>query len=117
MKLPDEDYQRVCRTDAAARASLPAGAPVQMIHINVGCGQDLSIRALAEHLKSVVGFDGDFTWDSAQPDGTPHKVLDVSRLKALGWKPAIDFDRGIAATYDWYLRKTTSAGGSSAGDT
>jgi GDP-L-fucose synthase len=106
MKLTDEDYQRVCRTDAAARASLPAGAPVQMIHINVGCGQDLSIRALAENLKSAVGFDGDFTWDPAQPDGTPRKVLDVSRLKALGWEPAIDFDRGIASTYDWYLRKT-----------
>ncbi|MDO8945017.1 MAG: hypothetical protein Q7U75_17685 [Desulfobacterales bacterium] len=81
----------------------------------MGCGQDLSIRALAENLKSVVGFDGDFAWDPAQPDGTPRKVLDVSRLKALGWEPAIDFDRGIASTYDWYLRKTTSAGGFSAG--
>jgi GDP-L-fucose synthase len=115
MRLPDEDFQRVCRTDAAARASLPAGAPAQMIHINVGCGQDLSIRALAEKLKSVMEFDGDFSWDAGQPDGTPRKVLDVSRLKELGWVPAVDFDRGIAATYDWYLRKTTSAGGSSAG--
>src|SRR5438093_1569021 len=57
--------------------------------INVGCGEDISIRELAELICEVVGFDGDLAWDVTKPDGTPRKLLDVSKLRALGWKPSI----------------------------
>lgn len=71
--------------------------------INVGTGTDLSIRDLAEMVRSVVGFDGEIVWDSSKPDGTPRKLLDVSRIKALGWEPKISLREGIASTYEWYL--------------
>ncbi len=70
--------------------------------INVGCGKDLSIRELAHTLARVIGFEGLFEFDGSKPDGTPRKVLDVSRLDALGWHATIDLEAGIAATYDWY---------------
>ena len=70
--------------------------------INVGCGEDISIRELAELICDVVGFDGELTWDTTKPDGTPRKLLDVTKLCALGWKPAIPLRDGIARTYDWF---------------
>jgi GDP-L-fucose synthase len=70
--------------------------------INVGCGEDLSIRALAELIAQVVGFTGRFETDPSRPDGTPRKVLDVSRLTELGWRPRVDLRSGIAMTYEWY---------------
>jgi GDP-L-fucose synthase len=70
--------------------------------INVGCGEDLTIRELAELIAAVVGFRGSFELDRGKPDGTPRKVLDVSRLRALGWRPRVDLRTGIQATYDWY---------------
>jgi len=72
--------------------------------INVGCGEDISIRELAELICDVVGFDGELTWDKTKPDGTPRKLLDVSKLRALGWKPTIPLRDGIARTYDWFLK-------------
>jgi GDP-L-fucose synthase len=71
--------------------------------INVGCGEDISIRELAELICDVVGFDGELTWDANKPDGTPRKLLDVTRLRALGWKPSILLRNGIAQTYEWFL--------------
>ncbi len=71
--------------------------------INVGCGEDISIRELAELICKVVGFDGDLAWDATKPDGTPRKLLDVSKLRALGWKPSIPLRDGIARTYEWFL--------------
>jgi len=71
--------------------------------INVGCGEDISIRELAELICEVVGFDGDLAWDVTKPDGTPRKLLDVSKLRALGWKPSIPLRDGIARTYEWFL--------------
>ena len=71
--------------------------------INVGTGTDVTIRELAEMVQSVVGFEGEIVWDSSKPDGTPRKLLDVSRIKALGWSPRIELRDGIAATYDWYV--------------
>src|SRR5438045_4940336 len=71
--------------------------------INVGCGEDISIRELAELICEVVGFDGDLAWDATKPDGTPRKLLDVSKLRALGWKPSIPLRDGIARTYEWFL--------------
>jgi len=72
--------------------------------INVGCGEDISIRELAELICDVVGFDGELTWDKTKPDGTPRKLLDVSKLRGLGWMPTILLREGIASTYDWLLK-------------
>ena len=71
--------------------------------INIGVGEDLTIRELAELVASVVGYSGQLTFDPTKPDGTPRKLLDVSRITALGWKPEIDLRVGIARTYDWFL--------------
>jgi len=70
--------------------------------INVGVGEDLTVRELAETVADVVGYDGELRFDSARPDGTPRKLLDVARINALGWKAEIPLRDGIASTYDWY---------------
>jgi len=70
--------------------------------INVGCGEDISIRELSELICDVVGFDGELAWDTSKPDGTPRKLLDVTKLRALGWQPAISLRGGIARTYEWF---------------
>jgi GDP-L-fucose synthase len=72
------------------------------MHLNVGSGEDLPIRELAEKVARAAGFAGKIEWDATKPDGTPRKVLDVSRIKALGWKPTITLDEGIASTIAWY---------------
>jgi GDP-L-fucose synthase len=72
------------------------------IAINVGVGEDVSIKELAETIKRIIGFEGSIEWDSSKPDGTPRKLLDVSRLTALGWKAKISLEDGIASTYQWY---------------
>jgi GDP-L-fucose synthase len=72
--------------------------------VNVGCGEDISIRELAELVCDVVGFKGELTWDKTKPDGTPRKLLDVSKLRGLGWTPTIPLRDGIARTYDWFLK-------------
>src|ERR1700736_426052 len=72
--------------------------------VNVGCGEDISIRELAELTCDVVGFKGALTWDKTKPDGTPRKLLDVSKLRGLGWTPTIPLREGIARTYDWFLK-------------
>jgi GDP-L-fucose synthase len=71
--------------------------------INVGCGADLTIAELAETIRGVVGFTGRLRFDPERPDGTPQKLLDTSRLGALGWQPRIPLAHGLAATYRWYL--------------
>ena len=72
--------------------------------INVGCGEDISIRKLAELICDVVGFDGELAWDTTKPDGTPRKLLDITKLHNLGWQPTIPLREGIAQTYDWFLK-------------
>jgi GDP-L-fucose synthase len=72
------------------------------LHLNVGSGEDLTIKELALKVADAAGFTGEIEWDSTKPDGTPQKVLDVSRIKALGWKPTITLDEGIASTIAWY---------------
>lgn len=72
------------------------------LHLNVGTGEDLSIKELAQKVAHAAGFTGDIEWDATKPDGTPRKVLDVSRVKALGWKPTITLEDGIASTIAWY---------------
>lgn len=74
---------------------------------NVGSGKEISIRQLATQIKEIVGFQGEITWDTSKPDGTPRKLMDSSRFKALGWKSQIGLEEGIRSTYDWFLRHTT----------
>ncbi len=72
--------------------------------INIGTGIDISIKELAEKIKGVVGYEGTIKWDTKKPDGTPRKLLDVSKLHKLGWKHTIDLNDGIASTYEWYKK-------------
>ncbi|MDD5658266.1 MAG: GDP-L-fucose synthase, partial [Elusimicrobia bacterium] len=71
--------------------------------INIGCGQDITISELADIIKRVVGYEGKVVFDPGQPDGPPRKLLDVGRLGALGWRPRISLEAGIAETYRWFL--------------
>lgn len=72
--------------------------------INVGTGEDVSIRELAELICEIVGFEGELTWDANKPDGTPRKLLDISKIRRLGWSPSISLREGIAQTYAWFLK-------------
>jgi GDP-L-fucose synthase len=71
-------------------------------HLNIGTGEDLTINELAELVAELAGFKGELAWDSSKPDGTPRKVLDVSKAKALGWEPKISLRDGVASTIAWY---------------
>jgi GDP-L-fucose synthase len=73
--------------------------------INVGTGHDVTIRELAETVAASVGYKGRTTWDTSKPDGTPRKLLDVSRVLDLGWSPSIPLDAGIKATYEWFKNR------------
>jgi len=79
--------------------------------INIGVGEDVSIRWLAELVCEVVGFKGRLTFDPGKPDGMPRKLLDVNRLKTLGWYPKVDLKRGIADTYRWFQEHVTANDG------
>lgn len=77
-------------------------------HVNVGTGKDIAISELAALIAEVVGFDGALTFDPSKPDGTPRKLLDVSRLTALGWSPSTSLRDGLTATYRWYCERARS---------
>jgi GDP-L-fucose synthase len=86
--------------DDAPRGRGAAGEDLGPLnHLNVGTGVDVTIREAAETVASVVGFEGAITWDAGKPDGTPRKLLDVSRLAALGWRARITLQDGLASTY------------------
>lgn len=70
---------------------------------NVGTGIDLSIKDLAKTIQSIVGYQGDIIWDNSKPDGTPRKLMDVSKMHALGWKHEVELEEGIKLTYQWFL--------------
>jgi GDP-L-fucose synthase len=72
-------------------------------HINVGTGVDCTIAELAETVARVTGFNGRLAFDATKPDGPPRKLLDVSRLKNLGWRPRITLESGLRSTYQWFL--------------
>ncbi len=96
MNLPEKRYEALL---------YPAtGLPL----VNIGCGKDNEIRELAEIVARVIGFEGTTAWDTSKPDGTPRKLLDVSRLADLGWAPRINLEEGIANAYQWYVSKITS---------
>jgi len=72
--------------------------------INVGVGNDMTIKELSQVIKKVVGFKGDVVFDTSKPDGTPQKLLDISKIKSMGWLPSLDFEEGIRITYQWYIK-------------
>ena len=88
----------------ARAADLPDGL------VNVGSGQDLTIRELAVLVQRVVGHRAPIEWDASKPDGTPRKLMDVSRLRALGWRPAISLEDGVRSTYEWFLANVVQGG-------
>jgi len=77
--------------------------------VNVGTGQDVTIRELAEMVQRITGFEGRITFDRTKPDGTPRKLLDTSKLTALGWKPSIPLEDGLAGTWLWYCKQGAGA--------
>jgi GDP-L-fucose synthase len=77
--------------------------------INIGVGEDRTIKELAELVRETVGFKGEIEWDAGKPDGTPRKLLDVSRVCALGWKPDVDLERGLSEVYEWFLKNSEHA--------
>ena len=70
---------------------------------NIGTGNDISIRDLAIIIKKIIGFQGNITWDNSKPDGTPKKLMDISKMESLGWKYSTNIEEGIKKTYDWFL--------------
>jgi GDP-L-fucose synthase len=70
---------------------------------NVGTGEDLTIKQLAETIQKITGHQGEIIWDSSKPDGTPRKLMDISKMQALGWKHQVQLEEGIARTYEWFL--------------
>jgi GDP-L-fucose synthase len=77
--------------------------------INIGVGEDLTIKQLAEMVRAAVGYKGEIKLDSTQPDGTPRKLLDVTRITSLGWKPRIDLERGMREVYVWFTKNSDHA--------
>lgn len=89
MELDNETYQ--------------ANTQPMLSHINVGTGEDCTIRELVETVAKVTGFGGEIKWDTSKPDGTPRKLMDVSRLRALGWKHTYNLESGLKHAFDWFL--------------
>ncbi|MBO4699183.1 GDP-L-fucose synthase [bacterium] len=77
---------------------------VRNTHVNIGSGEDISIYDLAFIIKDIVGYDGDIVWDTSKPDGTPRKLLDISKIKSFGWKPRTKLTDGIEHVYRWYVK-------------
>jgi GDP-L-fucose synthase len=73
--------------------------------VNIGTGEDVTIKELAETVKAIVGYEGEIQWDTDKPDGTPRKLLDVSKLHELGFKHTTSLEDGIKKAYDWYCRQ------------
>ncbi|MDD2658572.1 MAG: GDP-L-fucose synthase [Methylococcales bacterium] len=72
-------------------------------HLNVGAGEDVTIRELAETIRQVVGYQGEIIWDSSKPDGAPRKLMDAGKLKSMGWQPRVALAEGLAGTYRWFV--------------
>lgn len=75
--------------------------------VNIGTGEDLTTKDLAKKVKTIVGFQGEIFWDPSKPEGTPRKLLDISKIKSLGWSPRTSLEEGIRKTYQWYLERLT----------
>ena len=77
--------------------------------VNVGCGKDQTVKELAETIQEVVGYTGHLKFDSTRPDGTPQKILDISKINSLGWKPTISLREGLKQVYQWYAEQYNSS--------
>ncbi|MEM1113803.1 MAG: GDP-L-fucose synthase [Pseudomonadota bacterium] len=95
MNLPREDYERVTEP--------------RLSHINVGTGTDCSIQALVETVAQVTGYEGDIAWDVSKPDGAPRKLMDSSKLRALGWAPEYTLESGLRDAYAWFVNHQSEA--------
>ncbi len=115
--LEDDAYAAACavpleQPDQPKHKALSASANSdrkdrsRVSHINVGSGKDIHIAELAEVVQEVVDYEGAVSWNTSMPDGTPRKLLDISRLTQLGWKPRISLSQGIKSTYKWYLAQS-----------
>ena len=93
-------------SDLASLASGQSTDPneIRNTHINIGTGVDLTIKNLAETIREVIGYKGTISWDSTKPDGTPRKLMDVSRLAKLGWKANIPLEKGLQMVYEQYKK-------------
>ena len=80
-----------------------ANTQPMLSHINVGTGVDCTIKELTETVAKVVGFEGEIVWDTSKPDGAPRKLMNVDRLKALGWQYSIELEDGLRNAYEWFL--------------
>lgn len=85
------------------KTTYEANTEPMLSHINVGTGVDCTIRDIAETMAKVVGFEGEITFDTTKPDGTPRKLMDVSRLASLGWNYSVSLEQGLTTTYEWFL--------------
>jgi GDP-L-fucose synthase len=112
MDLPDDKFDALLGTGGAGEPHPPSairhppssGGPLPPL-VNIGWGEDYTIRELAERVREVVGFRGGIEWDSSKPDGTPRKLLDISRMKALGWSPKTPLEAGIRKAYQDFLAR------------
>ncbi|PNB52621.1 GDP-fucose synthetase, partial [Pseudomonas sp. FW305-130] len=95
LELPLEQYQ--------------ANTEPMLSHINVGYGEDVTIADLARLVAQVTGFEGEIVFDTTKPDGTMRKLMDSSRLEAMGWKPSVALADGVGETYRWFLNHVVSA--------
>jgi len=92
--------------DLAQAVLLTSQSYDSALHLNIGTGEDLSVLELATKIAQISGFKGEILWNKSKPDGTPRKVLDVSRIRQLGWSPRVTLEEGIASTISWYKEAT-----------
>jgi GDP-L-fucose synthase len=102
MELPDQDYDRLLGFNPASP---------QPPLVNIGWGEDYTIRELATRVRRVVGYRGEISWDPGKPDGTPRKLLDVSRMKAMGWSPRVSLEVGLGSAYQDFLARLQAGKG------
>jgi GDP-L-fucose synthase len=102
MELPDQDYDRLLGFNPASP---------QPPLVNIGWGEDYTIRELATRVRRVVGYRGEISWDPSKPDGTPRKLLDVSRMKAMGWSPRVSLEVGLGSAYQDFLARLQAGKG------
>lgn len=105
---PMREFMHVEDLARAIRFIMEYDGPLPYDLINVGTGTDLTIKELALIIQKATGHQGEIRWDTTKPDGTPRKLMDVSRLKEMGWKPKIELEEGIRKTYAWYLDHANS---------
>ena len=82
--------------------AIPSLGEIRNCHINVGTGKELTIKALAQLVVEAVGFEGEVVWDATKPDGTPRKLIDVSKLHSLGWTHKVEIEDGVKKLFEWY---------------